>query len=57
MKIAFIYPEFENIGIEYLSSVLKANGHETELFFDPKLFNDTIIVSFVNNFLLTPAYI
>ncbi len=43
MKIAFVYKGFENIGIEYLSAVLKSNGHETKLAFDPALFNDQFI--------------
>lgn len=41
MKIAFIYPGYENLGIEYLSSALQKAGHETELFFDPVLFSDS----------------
>lgn len=43
MKIFFAYKGFENIGIEYLSSVLKNGGHETRLAFDPSLFNDQFI--------------
>lgn len=43
MKTIFVYKGFENIGIEYLSAVLKANGHETKLAFDPGLFNDQFI--------------
>lgn len=40
MRIAFAYPAFENLGIEYISAVLKENGHETFLLFDPQLFSD-----------------
>lgn len=40
MKIGFVYPAFENLGIEYISALLKKNGHETFLAFDPQLFND-----------------
>lgn len=40
MKIAFAYPAFENLGIEYISALLKENGHETFLLFDPQLFSD-----------------
>lgn len=40
MKIAFAYPAFENLGIEYISAVLKENGYETFLIFDPQLFGD-----------------
>lgn len=42
MKIAFLYSEMETLGIQYISSVLKLKGHETELFFDPVLFMDTV---------------
>lgn len=42
MRVAFVYPEMEILGIEYLSAVLKANSHETKLFFDPQLFMDTV---------------
>lgn len=41
MKIAFVYPEYENIGIEYLSAALKRVGHETELIYDPQLFDNS----------------
>lgn len=40
MKIAFMYAAFENLGIEYISALLKENGHETFLLFDPQLFGD-----------------
>ena len=46
MKVAFIYPAFENLGIEYISAVLKENGHSTYLLFDPQLFGDLFL--FVN---------
>jgi len=35
MRVLFYYRGFESIGIEYLSAVLKAAGHETDLIFDP----------------------
>jgi len=38
MKILFIYPEGENLGIEYLAAILKKEGHEVSLIFDPLLF-------------------
>jgi radical SAM superfamily enzyme YgiQ (UPF0313 family) len=38
MKILFIYNGSEHIGIEFLSSVLKKNGHTTSLLFDPAVF-------------------
>lgn len=40
MKIAFAYPAFENLGIEYISAMLKKDGHDTYLLFDPQLFRD-----------------
>ncbi len=40
MKVVFLHTGFENLGIEYLSSALKANGHEVGLVLDPCLFND-----------------
>ena len=39
MKITFLYWGYENPGLEYLSAVLKKAGHQTELVFDPALFN------------------
>ncbi len=41
LKIAFIYPAYENLGIEYLSAMLKKNGFETRLFLDPILFAES----------------
>lgn len=46
MKIAFIYNGTEHLGVEYLSSYLKAHGHETSLFFDPAVFSGEV---FINN--------
>ncbi|MBM3245183.1 MAG: radical SAM protein [Candidatus Omnitrophica bacterium] len=43
MRVMFVYPGFENIGIEYLSAVLKSHGFDTKLAFDPRLFNDQFI--------------
>jgi radical SAM superfamily enzyme YgiQ (UPF0313 family) len=42
VKVVFVYPATENLGIEYLSAYLKKAGHETELLFDPQPFNDLI---------------
>lgn len=42
MKIGFIYPSTESLGIEYLSSSLKNNNHETVLVLGPCLFSDNI---------------
>lgn len=39
-KVGFIYPGYENLGIEYLSAGLKKSGFETRLFFDPILFSE-----------------
>jgi len=35
MKVLFVFKNAEWMGIEYLSSVLKSAGHETDLVFDP----------------------
>ncbi len=43
MKVGFVYPAFENLGIEYISAVLKKNGHKTFLAFDPQLFDDLFV--------------
>lgn len=43
MKILFIIPEVEFLGIEFLSSILTKNGHETKLVFDPTLFSDMFL--------------
>lgn len=43
MKIAFVYPAYESLAVEYLSAVLKREGHETRLFYDPQLFDDAFV--------------
>lgn len=43
MKVTFVVPAYLNEGVEYLSAVLKKEGHETEVVFDPKLFDDSEI--------------
>lgn len=43
MKIGFVYSAFENLGIEYISAMLKKHGHETFLLFDPQLYSDFFI--------------
>lgn len=40
MRVTFVAEAYENLGIEYLSSCLKAKGHQVTLVYDPKLFND-----------------
>jgi len=40
MKIAFINDSVERLGVEYISALLKAGGHEVRLFVDPQLFDD-----------------
>ncbi|MCG2712352.1 MAG: B12-binding domain-containing radical SAM protein [Candidatus Omnitrophica bacterium] len=42
MRVGFVYSEMETLGVEHLSSYLKEQGHQTTLFFDPQLFNDTV---------------
>ena len=43
MKIAFVCFEEEQLGVEYLSAVLKSRSHKTKLFFEPSLFNDSLL--------------
>ena len=38
MKVTFVHLGREHLGIEYLSSVLKKEGHQTSLAYDPGLF-------------------
>lgn len=52
MKVLFIYPENTNIGVGYLSAVLKQNGHDTKLIIDPRLFN----TYFADNKFLSKAF-
>lgn len=40
MKIAFVTSHYENLGLEYLSARLKAEGREVRLFFEPGLFHN-----------------
>jgi len=40
MRITFVAEAYENLGIEYLSSSLKAKGHSVTLVYDPRIFND-----------------
>lgn len=43
MRITFVAEAYESLGIEYLSSILKAKGHKVSLVYDPKLFNDAFL--------------
>jgi radical SAM superfamily enzyme YgiQ (UPF0313 family) len=47
MRVCFCHLGRENLGVEYLSSVLKAEGHEVFLAYDPGLFslNDNVFYS------------
>lgn len=40
MNVLFAYSACESLGIEYLSAVLKAAGHEARLLYDPRLFQN-----------------
>ncbi len=40
MHIAFVHSHYENLGIEYISSLLKESGHKTSLVFEPALFHN-----------------
>ena len=42
-KILFVYPSYENLGIEYLSAALKQAGHNPMLLYDPALFDDDFV--------------
>jgi anaerobic magnesium-protoporphyrin IX monomethyl ester cyclase len=42
MKIVFVHPVIDSLGVEYLSAVLRGAGHETGLVFDPMLFMDQV---------------
>jgi len=48
--IALVCMGAENLGVEYLSAVLKQNGHKVKLFFDPQLFDDKywLCIPFLN---------
>lgn len=45
MKIMFVHSQDESLAVESLSAFLKANGHETDLVFDPCLFESSAIRS------------
>jgi radical SAM superfamily enzyme YgiQ (UPF0313 family) len=52
LKIAFVNDSCEHVGVEYISAVLKAGGHETRLFVDPLLFDDEFVtVKFLSRWL------
>ncbi|MDD5355933.1 MAG: radical SAM protein [Candidatus Omnitrophica bacterium] len=40
MHICFVHSHYESLAVEYLSSILKKNGHKTSLIFDPALFHN-----------------
>jgi len=46
MKIAFVNGSSECMRVEYISAVLKKNGHNVEAFIDPQLFNESYIYTF-----------
>jgi radical SAM superfamily enzyme YgiQ (UPF0313 family) len=43
MRVCLVCSENESLGVEYLSAVLKSRGFDTELLFDPRLFDDSVI--------------
>jgi radical SAM superfamily enzyme YgiQ (UPF0313 family) len=43
MRVLFYYRGIENLGVGYLMSMLKANGHEIDLIFDPGLDDNLFI--------------
>lgn len=44
MKVALVTTGHEVLGVEYLSAVLKKNGHEVKLFFDPQTFGGSLFL-------------
>lgn len=56
MKVALISMGAENIGVEYLSSVLKKAGHKVFLIFDPALFTSEIFFEEKNNNLVSKIF-
>jgi radical SAM superfamily enzyme YgiQ (UPF0313 family) len=59
MKIVFLTAGYENLAVEYLSSFLQKEGHETSLVFDPLMFSDCYydIPSLAKIFNFTPRII
>ncbi|MDD5090656.1 MAG: radical SAM protein [Candidatus Wallbacteria bacterium] len=45
MHIVFVYAAYENLGIEYLSAVLKRAGHRVSLAYSPLIFRDSLVNS------------
>src|SRR5262245_61238815 len=45
VKVTFVYREVESLACEALSAYLRRHGHETDLVFDPAVFNDEILKS------------
>ncbi|MDD2717718.1 MAG: radical SAM protein [Candidatus Wallbacteria bacterium] len=43
MRILFVHGAYESLGIEYLSAVLKKNGHQVFLAYSPLLFRDALL--------------
>ena len=41
MRICFVNSQFEKLGVEYVSAMLKRAGHEVALVHDPRLFQDS----------------
>jgi len=40
MRVTFVQGAYENLAVEYLSSILKKGNHKVSLVIDPQLFND-----------------
>lgn len=43
MHIVFVYGAYENLGIEYLSAMLKSRGHRVSLVYVPLIFRDALL--------------
>jgi len=43
VRVLFIHPTFESLGVEYLAAAVRWGGHAPRLLFDPRLFDDPFI--------------
>ncbi|MBF0194365.1 MAG: B12-binding domain-containing radical SAM protein [Magnetococcales bacterium] len=52
MKIALVASGNQQLGVEYISAIMKDKGHDVRLFFDPKTFGGSLFVKidFINQY-------
>ena len=43
LKVGFYIQGYESIGVEYLSAVLRMDGHDTRAYFDPRLWRNDMV--------------